>query len=216
MFDDRDDEMLDRAAAELRRAPALDPELNARIMGAVRAEARAMRAPLPRRIARDSWRWLREPRTIAWTPLQAGAIAAGLVVAAMGVGMAVGGSGTGRETPLAAAGGSGGVAPANGALAAGRTSGVVTMQFVLVAPEARSVSVVGDFNGWDAAATPLVRASGAAGGVWTVTVPLAPGRHEYAFVVDGSRWMPDPAAPPALGEDFGAPSSVVTVAEHST
>jgi len=60
-----------------------------------------------------------------------------------------------------------------------------------------------------ASATPLHTA--AAGGLWAVTVPLAPGRYRYAFVVDGKRWQPDPSAPPAPDDEFGSPSSVVTV-----
>jgi hypothetical protein len=57
------------------------------------------------------------------------------------------------------------------------------------------------------------RAGGAGrrGGVWTVELPLAAGRYSYAFLVDGHRWTPDPAAPRAVGDDFGRPSSVVTV-----
>jgi hypothetical protein len=47
-----------------------------------------------------------------------------------------------------------------------------------------------------------------------VEVPLEPGRHEYAFVVDGERWLADPAAP-TTGGDFGTPNSVVTVVGRS-
>jgi 1,4-alpha-glucan branching enzyme len=86
--------------------------------------------------------------------------------------------------------------------------GVTLVQFVLVAPDARRVALVGDFNDWDPAATPL-RAS--AGGAWSAAVQLSPGRHRYAFVVDGVRWLADPAAPPAPDDDFGTPGSVVTV-----
>jgi 1,4-alpha-glucan branching enzyme len=51
-------------------------------------------------------------------------------------------------------------------------SGARTMtQFVLIAPGAASVTVVGDFNDWSMSATPLERA----GGVWSVAVPLGPG-----------------------------------------
>jgi len=81
-------------------------------------------------------------------------------------------------------------------------------QFVLVAPEASSVVLVGDFNDWNLAATPLVRADG--DGVWHVTVPLAPGRYRYTFVVDGDVWQNDPEAP-AAEDEFGRPNSVVTV-----
>jgi 1,4-alpha-glucan branching enzyme len=48
------------------------------------------------------------------------------------------------------------------------------------------------------------------GALWTVTVPLTPGRYRYAFLVNGSRWLADPAAPRAQ-DDFDTPSSVVTV-----
>ena len=84
------------------------------------------------------------------------------------------------------------------------------VQFALVAPGAHTVTVVGDFNDWDPAATPLRPVAGPRG-VWSVQVPLHPGRHEYAFVVDGRRWMPDPAAPRSGDDDFGTPNSVVTV-----
>ena len=65
------------------------------------------------------------------------------------------------------------------------------------------------------ARTPLTRQ--AAGGLWTVDIPLAPGRYTYAFVVDGRRFMADPAAPRSVGggDDFGTPTSVVTVASTS-
>jgi 1,4-alpha-glucan branching enzyme len=87
------------------------------------------------------------------------------------------------------------------------------VEFVLTAPEASQVMLVGDFNGWSPGATPL-RAS-QRGGIWSVTVPLTPGRHEYAFLVDGKQWLPDPRAPRAPADDFGVPNSVLTVPERS-
>ncbi|OLB19500.1 MAG: hypothetical protein AUH12_00255 [Gemmatimonadetes bacterium 13_2_20CM_69_8] len=83
-------------------------------------------------------------------------------------------------------------------------------QFVVVAPRAARVALVGDFNDWDAARTPM-RPSQRGGPVWTAVVPLSPGRYRYAFLVDGSRWLADPAAPAARDDEFGTPSSVVTV-----
>lgn len=88
------------------------------------------------------------------------------------------------------------------------TPTTVTVRFVLVASEARQVALAGTFNHWDAAATPLVR-SGAAG-VWTATLTLPAGQHQYAFVVDGGRWVPDPAAP-AVDDGFGRRNSVLTL-----
>jgi hypothetical protein len=84
-----------------------------------------------------------------------------------------------------------------------------TVEFALNAATARQVTVVGDFNHWDVHATPLRRP--ATGGRWKAAVPLTPGRHVYAFVVDGVQWVPDPAAPRAVDDDFGSPNSVLTV-----
>jgi len=87
------------------------------------------------------------------------------------------------------------------------------VRFALVAPGASRVSLVGDFNRWDASATPM-RPLGD-GRLWIVEVPLPPGRHVYAFVVDGDV-TPDPSAPRAGEEDFGVPSSVVLVGHRGS
>ena len=84
----------------------------------------------------------------------------------------------------------------------------VTVRFVLFAPEAQQVTLAGTFNQWDAAATPLVRTG--APGVWAATLILPAGQHQYAFVVDGARWVPDPAAP-AVDDGFGRRNSVLSL-----
>ena len=84
------------------------------------------------------------------------------------------------------------------------------VQFVLVAPKARRVAVVGDFNDWDPAAAPL----SASGGVWSRQVDVPYGRHDYAFVVDGEQWVRDPNAPQAPADEFGAGYSVLVVGDH--
>ncbi|MFL5518083.1 MAG: glycoside hydrolase family 13 [Gemmatimonadales bacterium] len=78
----------------------------------------------------------------------------------------------------------------------------------LAAPASR-VAVVGDFNDWDPAATPLRRTDD--GAIWTVELHLKPGRYHYTFLIDGRRWAGDPAGPRAVESDFGAPVSVLTV-----
>jgi 1,4-alpha-glucan branching enzyme len=83
------------------------------------------------------------------------------------------------------------------------------IRFVLAAPAARSVALVGSFNSWNPEATPLHRTDGT--GVWVVDVPLAPGRHEYGFLVDGVQWQPDPTAPRGAANEYGSPNSVVLV-----
>ena len=67
----------------------------------------------------------------------------------------------------------------------------VTVRFVLTAPDAREVTVAGTFNQWDSPATPLVRTGST--GIWTATITLPAGQHQYAFVVDGQRWVASPA-----------------------
>jgi hypothetical protein len=81
------------------------------------------------------------------------------------------------------------------------------LQFVLVAPQAASVALVGDFNDWDPARSPMQTAHG----VWATVVRLTPGRYRYAFLVNGVEWRADPSAPAAKDDEFGTPSSVVTV-----
>lgn len=83
------------------------------------------------------------------------------------------------------------------------------VEFVVLAPGAGQVTLAGDFNEWSTSATPLAAADEA--GVWSVTLPLSAGRYEYAFIVDGERWLPDPSTPRAHRGDFGVPNSVITV-----
>ena len=74
------------------------------------------------------------------------------------------------------------------------------VRLILDAPDARRVAVAGDFNRWDAEATPLVRDERSRR--WSVTLALHDGEHRYAFVVDGTRWVTDPRAErSAQGED---------------
>jgi hypothetical protein len=87
------------------------------------------------------------------------------------------------------------------------------VQFVLVAPAAQSVAVVGDFNDWglNDSALPATNHHG----VWSVTAPVPAGVHRYAFVVNGKQWVPDPSAPRSASDDFGVPTSALVV-EDST
>jgi 1,4-alpha-glucan branching enzyme len=87
------------------------------------------------------------------------------------------------------------------------------MKFVFVNPSASSVAIVGDFNDWEEGGSPLLRQEQ---GVWAITIPLAPGRYHYTFVVDGTKWVADPLAPRTLEDDFGRPNSVITVGDATT
>jgi hypothetical protein len=85
----------------------------------------------------------------------------------------------------------------------------IPVQFVLNVANAQSVALVGDFNAWDATAEPLERVNNSS--LWTTTRNLKPGRHVYAYVVDGTKWIRDPRAAEAQDEDFGRPQSVIVV-----
>ncbi len=79
-------------------------------------------------------------------------------------------------------------------------------------PGARQVAVVGDFNGWRASSTPL--AQDAATHRWSATLAMRDGAHRYAFVVDGTRWVPDPSAERVRADD-GRVYSLLHVARAS-
>lgn len=81
------------------------------------------------------------------------------------------------------------------------------VRFRCRAPGARAVFLVGGFNDWDPAATPL---EGPANGVWEVVVPLPPGVWRYAFVVDGV-WTRPPDAPRYEADGFGGENGVYEV-----
>jgi hypothetical protein len=178
---------------EARRPVTMDAGVRERLMDAVRAEAP------PHRSSRVL-DWLLEPRRLTMPPLATLAAAAGLV----GIGV-IGGIAINRDGRSTAADQTRADAPF-----AGLPDSVAprVMKFVLVAPQASRVSVVGDFNGWDRSATPAERQPD---GTWTTWVPLSPGRHEYSFVIDGTHFVPDPTRPSAPTDEYGNRNSVVVV-----
>jgi 1,4-alpha-glucan branching enzyme len=98
-----------------------------------------------------------------------------------------------------------GVAEWHGAHAA-RPRAAVVARLTYRAPGARQVAVAADFNGWKPEAARMQRGEG---GVWTLEVPLPPGRrYEYMFVVDG-RWVTDPNAPASVDDGFGGRNAVL-------
>ena len=62
--------------------------------------------------------------------------------------------------------------------------------FLLLAPQARQVSVIGEFNNWQPNAHPMKRQPD---GGWTAQIPLNHGHHQYLFLVDGEKKL-DPRA----------------------
>lgn len=91
------------------------------------------------------------------------------------------------------------------AVASSTAAPVVDHEFLLEAPGAKEVCLVGDFNGWEVCRTPLRENDP---GVWRIRVHLPRGRHEYMFVVDG-RWVTDPRAAMRIDDGFGSQNAVV-------
>lgn len=79
--------------------------------------------------------------------------------------------------------------------------------FMVLAPEAMEVSVVGCFNGWRPNATPL---NNTGAGEWAVRLMLRSGQYEYRFVVDGG-WSEDPRDSQHVANPFGEFNSLLVV-----
>jgi hypothetical protein len=93
-----------------------------------------------------------------------------------------------------------GETPAGGELAA--VAPPVYVQFRLDAAGAASVALAGSFSDWE----PSHQLVETRPGVWTLVLALEPGVHDYAFIVDGDRWVVDPAAP-SVADGFGGENS---------
>lgn len=81
------------------------------------------------------------------------------------------------------------------------------VNFICQAPQARSVSLVGDFNNWDPTAHPMQRAPD---GAWLLKVELRHGHHRYAFLVDGVLTL-DPRAQGITRNEQGERVSLIAV-----
>jgi hypothetical protein len=175
-----EDEVLRQVVNELRRPVLLDPSVDRRALDQIRAEAPLRMAARPDR---------------RWGPWIAGAaVAAGVLLA-----VALPDQRRSAVAPAAPVG----LGPAEA------SSDARPVRLRLAAPTSSRVAVVGDFNDWDPAATPLRPAGD--GGTWIVELRLKPGRYHYTFLIDGRRWARDPSEPRAAESDFGAPVSVLTV-----
>ncbi len=72
-----------------------------------------------------------------------------------------------------------------------------------------SVHVIGDFNGWDRAAEPMVW--DARKSCFTIELYLAPGRYEYKFLLNKEKLTIDPDNPDSVYDGFDGRNSVLSV-----
>ena len=179
-----------------RRAPAgMDQMVMRRIHDLGLEPLPAPAEPLLRRVAHSAW--TAHEYRLRVRPVYGLAAAAVLAFVIFYGGALLGGSilpGTATEPAPAA------VAPAN------VPAGPIYVQFRLEAGAATDVALAGSFSDWQ----PTHGMQQSADGVWTILVPLPPGVHDYGFIVDGDRWVPDPYAP-QVDDGFGGVNSRLTV-----
>lgn len=195
------DSFIDQIAAELKRPVRLDPRFDERVMEALNAPEVIPLHPTRQAGAPARRPWLVRPAwTLRLSPIGAFAAAAALVgIIAFSAW---------QMTPvdqlqLSNNQGIEDLVPVSDVAA----DPLVLHQFTFYQKGLQSISVVGQFNDWDADSTALKEVSP---GVWTVSVALRPGVYEYQFILNGKQRVTDPTTP-KTSNDFGSPNSVVTV-----
>ncbi|MEI6218683.1 MAG: hypothetical protein WCP86_07265 [bacterium] len=88
----------------------------------------------------------------------------------------------------------------------GMLAGKKRVKFSIKAQPGSEVYVTGTFNGWNPKKNKLANKDG----VFTGTILLPKGRHEYKFVVDGV-WCVDPECPEWTPNGMGSLNSVLVV-----
>lgn len=151
--------------------------------------------------------WLQEPRPIRVRPAYGLAV---VLLVLVGVGLY--GLQNSSTRPADAGPSTVERAPDRGvAQLAGAESGFdyVFMRFVYVDQEASSVAVAGDFSSWNPRPMRPRTVNGRT--VWTTTLPLREGEHEYMFVINGEKWVTDPLASIQRDDGFGHKNAVITL-----
>lgn len=180
------------------------------LLRAVTAEMRAEKAPswlesrimatLPAGVAQPWWQraaeWLMQPQALTVRPATLGL--AGVAVAAVMLVLV-------RPEPTRVL-----TTPVTPTLTVSNVSTpIIYVQLAFADPAAKSVTVAGDFNDWDAEATELRDTDG--DGVWTGLIALRPGMHKYMFVVNGEKWVTDPEAERYVDDGFGNRNAVIAI-----
>jgi len=80
-------------------------------------------------------------------------------------------------------------------------------RFVLYQPDAGRVELSGSFTGWNTIPMKKMGTSG----YWEATVDLYPGEHQYSYILEGGRRMPDPTILTREKDDFGGENSILDI-----
>ncbi|MBK9254664.1 MAG: hypothetical protein IPM42_04190 [Saprospiraceae bacterium] len=79
-----------------------------------------------------------------------------------------------------------------------------------IAPSAKNVQVLGDFNDWDTSKAQTLKAGKKE---FSTTVELKPGRYEFRYLIDGLRWENDFSADNYISSPFAGINNSVLVLE---
>jgi 1,4-alpha-glucan branching enzyme len=82
-----------------------------------------------------------------------------------------------------------------------------SVSLVVQAPDAKAVSVTGDFTQWSDEGLPLSKASN---GEWQTSLKLAPGEYQYRLRIDGD-WRDHAEAQKRVPNPFGSENCVLSV-----
>jgi len=198
--DERQEVEAYRAAFRGALGPLLEqdvPDVSGTVMSVVRPEF-GERAETPPRDSAwtlgEAWVWLWRPRVVTLRARPAW----GLALATAAVLFVIRPS---ADMPPAVPVQMGGTVMADSAV-----EGRVMVVFRLDAPGVQGVRLAGDFTDW----RPGPALTEVSPGVWSAAVPVEVGIHNYAFVVDGTQWVPDPLAE-QVDDGFGGSNSRVAV-----
>ena len=86
-------------------------------------------------------------------------------------------------------------------------SGKRKVVFNLTAPDAQTVILAADFNGWGQQPIQLKKQKN---GNWKTTVNLEPGEYQYRFIVNGL-WFDDPACSARSYNPYGTENCIRVV-----
>jgi len=85
---------------------------------------------------------------------------------------------------------------------------VVPKEQLVEGVDAETVHIVGDFNGWDAEATPMKQRK--SDGAFYISLDLEPGRrHEFRYLVNGEHWCNEWEADDYVASGLGVDNAVV-------
>ncbi|MBU0961161.1 MAG: glycogen-binding domain-containing protein [Proteobacteria bacterium] len=83
----------------------------------------------------------------------------------------------------------------------------VLHRFVIHRQNTQLVEITGSFTNWQS--VPLLPSG--TNGYWEISLEVPAGEHRYTFIVDGSKFLPDPTVVTQESDDFGSTNSILKV-----